>query len=72
MTDIRPAFGYAMLGVCKICDMKFKDWLDKGEGGEWYEPYITNRDLVIIGAITLIVSGIIILGCWVLSKFYYA
>ncbi len=27
--------------------MKLKEWLDKGEGGySWYEPYVTNRDLV--------------------------
>ena len=51
--------------------MKLKEWLDKGEGGEWYEPYVTNRDLVFIGIITTIVCGIIITGCWVLSKFYY-
>jgi hypothetical protein len=51
--------------------MKLKEWLDKGEGGEWYEPYVTNRDLVFIGIITAIVCGIIITGCWVLSKFYY-
>ena len=50
--------------------MKIKEWLNKGDGGEWYEPYVTNRDLIIIGLITLIVSGIIILGCC-LSKFYY-
>jgi hypothetical protein len=51
--------------------MKLKEWLDKGEGGEWYEPYVTNRDLVFIGIITAIVSSIIITGCWLLSKFYY-
>jgi hypothetical protein len=53
-----------------ILIMKIKEWLNKGDGGEWYEPYVTNRDLIIIGLITLIVSGIIILGCY-LSKFYY-
>ena len=63
---------YHLLYVFKICDMKLKEWLDKGEGGySWYEPYVTNRDLVIIGIITAIVSGIIITGCWLLSKFYY-
>jgi len=51
--------------------MKLNEWLDKGEGGEWYEPYVTNRDLVIIGIITAIVGSIIIGGCWLLSKFYY-
>jgi len=48
--------------------MKLKDWLDKGEGGEWYEPYVTNRDLVVIGIITTIVSIIIITGCWVIGQ----
>lgn len=51
--------------------MKFKEWLDKGEGGEWYEPYVTNRDLVFIGMITTIVCAMFITCCWVLSKFYY-
>lgn len=50
---------------------KIKDWLYKGDGGEWYEPYVTNRDMIIIGIITAIVSSIIIFGCWILSKFYY-
>jgi len=49
--------------------MKLKDWLDKGEGGySWYEPYVTNRDLVFIGIITTIVSIIIITGCWVIGQ----
>ena len=48
--------------------MKLKEWLDKGEGGEWYEPYVTNRDLVMIGIITTIVSIIIITGCWVIGQ----
>jgi len=49
--------------------MKLKEWLDKGEGGySWYEPYVTNRDLVVIGIITTIVSIIIITGCWVIGQ----
>jgi len=24
-----------------------KKWWDKGEGGEWYEPYVTNGDVVV-------------------------
>lgn len=24
-----------------------KKWWHKGEGGEWYEPYVTNGDVVI-------------------------
>lgn len=48
-----------------------KDWLDKYDGGEWFEPYVTNRDIVFIGTITAIVSGVIIFGCWILSDFYY-
>ena len=27
---------------------KINDWLDKGDGGEWYEPYVTNRDMIFI------------------------
>jgi len=48
-----------------------RDWLDKYDGGEWFEPYVTNRDIVFIGTITAIVSGVIIFGCWILSDFYY-
>ena len=47
---------------------KIKNRLDKGDGGEWYEPYITNRDMIYIGIITLILSSIIIFGCWVLNQ----
>jgi len=50
---------------------KFKEWLNKGDGGYTpYEPYITNRDILCMSIGTLIISGIIILGCY-LSKFYY-
>jgi hypothetical protein len=42
---------------------KIKQWLDKGEGGEWYEPYVTNRDVIILMMLTMIVSVMIILGC---------
>lgn len=37
-------------------------WLNKGDGGEWYEPFVSNLDLIIILAITIFVSGIIIIG----------
>lgn len=37
-------------------------WLDSGDGGEWYEPFVSNLDLIIILAITLLVSSIIIIG----------
>jgi hypothetical protein len=46
--------------------MGLKDWLDKGEGGEWYESYLTNRDLLTIGLYVLLGSGIIVLGCWMI------
>ena len=48
---------------------RLNDWLERGGGGEWYEPYVTNRDLLIISIITIIVSLIIILGCWI-TKYY--
>ena len=32
-----------------------------GEGGEWYEPFITNRDTIQIAIITFAVCGLIIL-----------
>jgi hypothetical protein len=51
--------------------MKIRNWINKGEGGEWYEPFVTNEDLVYIGIITAIVCTIIIGGGFVLSKFYY-
>ena len=50
---------------------KINKWLDKGDGGEWYDPYVTNRDIIFIGIITVIISGVIIFGCRILSKFYY-
>ena len=40
---------------------KKENWLDKGEGGEWYEPYVTNRDTIQIAIIILAVCGLIIL-----------
>jgi hypothetical protein len=44
---------------------KFRNWLDKGYGGEWYEqPYVTNRDVLWISLWTLIICGIIILRCY--------
>lgn len=43
--------------------MKFKEWLNKGEGGSWYEPYVTNLDSIHIFIFTLIGCLIIILGC---------
>ena len=52
--------------------MKIREWLDKGRGGySWYEPYITNRDLVIMGLISTLVGGIIITGCWILNTLNY-
>lgn len=42
---------------------KKENWLDKGDGGEWFEPYVTNRDIVYITIITIIGCLIIILGC---------
>lgn len=40
-----------------------KSWWYKGEGGEWYEPYITNGDVVICLLIT--VAGGLILAAGV-------
>ena len=39
-----------------------KHWLNKSDGGQWFEPYITNKDVVVILLLTLIVSCIIIFG----------
>jgi hypothetical protein len=47
---------------------KIKEWLDKGEGGEFYEFYVTNRDLVSMMAVSLIFSLIIITGFWIASR----
>jgi len=33
---------------------RLEEWLDKGEGGEWYEPYVTNRDKVMLTIYTVI------------------
>ena len=43
---------------------KFRNCLDKGDGGEWYEPYVTNRDVLFIVALTLITNGIITLALY--------
>ena len=49
---------------------KFKEWLSKGDGGYTpYEPYVTNKDLLCISIVTLILSVMIIIGCY-LNKFY--
>lgn len=37
------------------------NWLDRGEGGEWYESYINNRDLIQIGTLTIFACVMIIL-----------
>jgi hypothetical protein len=36
------------------------EWLHKGEGGEWYEPYISNKDLIQIGTITFVTCIMIV------------
>jgi len=36
------------------------NWLDRGEGGEWYEPYIDNKSLIQIGAITFVTCIMIV------------
>lgn len=46
---------------------KFKAWLNKGEGGEFYEPYVTNGDILICIGILVAVSSIILLGMYVES-----
>jgi hypothetical protein len=43
---------------------KIKKWLDKGEGGQFYEPYITNGDTILIAILTIPFSILIILGCY--------
>jgi hypothetical protein len=45
-----------------------KQWLDKGDGGEWYEPYVTNKDLLTIAILTLIMSSTIIFGTYLINK----
>jgi hypothetical protein len=47
--------------------MSFKKWLNKGEGGEWYEPFVTNGDMGVIVIITIIVSSIIIFGFYLIK-----
>jgi len=36
-----------------------KNWLEKGEGGEWYEPYITNGDVLIFFSVGILLGFII-------------
>jgi hypothetical protein len=44
------------------------EWLNKGDGGSWYEPYVTNKDLVLISFVTILSCAIIILGCILISN----
>jgi len=37
-----------------------KHWLNKSDGGVWFEPYVTNKDIVIILLLTILISSIII------------
>lgn len=41
---------------------KIKQWLDKGGGGEWFEPYVTNKDIILITVLTVLFGTLIILG----------
>jgi len=43
---------------------KIKEWLDKGEGGEFYESYVTNRDVLY----TMIIMGIVIAFCYLVYR----
>ena len=43
---------------------KIKQWVNKGEGGQFYEHYVTNRDIVQIIILTIITSASIIMGCY--------
>ncbi len=43
-----------------------KIWWYKGEGGEWYEPYVTNGDVVICCLIGIIGGLILAAGCCLL------
>jgi hypothetical protein len=45
---------------------KIKKWHDKGEGGQFYEPYITNGDVVKIIILTIITCTLIIMGCYLM------
>ena len=46
---------------------KIKQWLNKGEGGEFYEHYVTNGDVVPIMILVILFSTLIILGCYFVS-----
>jgi len=47
---------------------KVQEWINKGDGGEWYEPYITNKILILIAIITLITCSIIVIGCLIFKN----
>jgi hypothetical protein len=52
--------------------MKLTNWLNKGDGGySPYEPYLTNKDLLIITTITLLGSASIITGCILITQITY-
>lgn len=39
---------------------RIKNWLDQGEGGDFYESYVTNRDVLVIMGTVLLISSIMI------------
>jgi len=43
-----------------------KSWWHKGEGGEWYEPYVTNGDVLICCLIGIVGGFILAVGCCLL------
>ena len=43
--------------------------MDKYDGGEWYEPYVANKDVIMSIIIAMITSGFIGFGLWLLDKY---
>lgn len=57
------------MSMCKWLD-KLNNWLDKGAGCEWYEPYVTNRDTIRMIFVTITLCSIIILGFVLINHVY--
>lgn len=47
---------------------KMINWLNEGDGGEWFEPYVTNKDVITIISISLFVGTIIVFGTYLTTN----
>jgi hypothetical protein len=46
------------MAKCTVQVKRLEKWLEKGSGGEWYEPCMSNWDSLLIIVLTLLLSVI--------------